>query len=44
LKGRTDRTVFFSAADDLNYGVAIGTLDLLHSAGANIGIITGEIQ
>lgn len=44
LKGRTDRTVFFTGADDLNYGVAVSTMDLLRSAGANLGIITGEIQ
>jgi len=44
LQGRTDRTVFFTGADELNYGVAISTMDLLRSAGANIGIITGEIQ
>jgi len=44
LKGRTDRTVFFTGADDLNYGVAVSTMDLLRSAGANIGIITSEIQ
>ncbi len=44
LIGRTDRTVFFTGADDLNYGVAVSTMDLLRSAGANIGIITGEIQ
>lgn len=44
LKSRTDRTVFFNGAAELNYGVAVSTMDLLRSTGANIGIITSELQ
>ena len=42
---RNHRTVFFDAADDLNYGSAVATLDLLHECGAaNLGIVTGTTQ
>jgi biopolymer transport protein ExbD len=45
LKHRSDKTVFFSADDELNYGVVIGTMDKIRSAGAErIGIITEKVS
>jgi biopolymer transport protein TolR len=43
LKGQTNTTIFFSGSNELSYGMALRTLDLIRNAGAeNIGIITGE--
>jgi biopolymer transport protein TolR len=44
LKHRSDKTVFFAADDDLNYGVAMQTMDMIRGAGAErIGIITEKM-
>src|ERR1051325_5242705 len=41
LKHRSDKTVFFSADDELNYGAVMNTMDIIRNAGAErIGIIT----
>src|SRR3990172_958819 len=44
LKKRRDKTVFFSADDNLNYGVVVTTMDDIRNAGAErIGIITDKV-
>ena len=44
LKHRRDKTVFYSAHDDLNYGKVMETMDLIRNAGADrIGIITDKV-
>ena len=44
LKRRRDKTVFFSADDDLNYGVVMTTMDSIRNAGAErLGIITEKV-
>jgi len=44
LKHRRDKTVFFSADDDINYGVIMGTMDMIRNAGAErLGIITDKV-
>ena len=44
LKKRRDKTVFFSADDDLNYGVVVTTMDAIRNSGAErIGIITDKV-
>jgi len=44
LKHRSDKTVFFSADDELNYGVVMTTMDAIRNAGAvRIGIITEKV-
>ncbi len=44
LKHRSDKTVFFSADDELNYGVVMTTMDVIRTAGAvRIGIITEKV-
>ena len=44
LKKRRDKTVFFSADDNLNYGVVVTTMDAIRNAGAErIGIITDKV-
>jgi biopolymer transport protein TolR len=44
LKHRRDKTVFYSADDDLNYGFVMETMDLIRNAGADrIGIITDKV-
>jgi biopolymer transport protein TolR len=45
LKKRNDKTVFFSADDELNYGIVISTMDLIRNSGAEkIGIITEKVS
>lgn len=45
LRQRNDKTVFFSAADELNYGVVITTMDVIRNSGAErIGIITEKVS
>ena len=45
LKKRNDKTVFFSADDELNYGVVITTMDMIRNSGAEkIGIITEKVS
>lgn len=45
LQKRNDKTVFFSADDDLNYGVVISTMDIIRNSGAEkIGIITERVS
>jgi biopolymer transport protein ExbD len=45
LKNRGDKTVFFSADDELNYGQVVTTMDLIRNAGAEkIGIITEKVS
>lgn len=45
LQHRNDKTVFFSAADDLNYGMVIQTMDVIRNSGAErIGIITEKVS
>jgi biopolymer transport protein TolR len=45
LKHRSDKTVFLSADDELNYGVVMNTMDIIRSAGAErIGIITEKVN
>jgi biopolymer transport protein TolR len=45
LKKRNDKTVFFSADDELNYGVVISTMDMIRNSGAaKIGIITEKVS
>jgi len=44
LKHRRDKTVFYSADDEINYGVVMATMDLIRNAGAErIGIITDKV-
>jgi len=44
MKHRRDKTVFYSADDDINYGVVMSTMDLIRNAGAErIGIITDKV-
>lgn len=44
LKHRSDKTVFYAADDELNYGVAMQTMDMIRGAGAErIGIITEKM-
>jgi biopolymer transport protein ExbD len=44
LKNRNDKTVFFSADDELNYGAVMSTMDIIRNAGAEkIGIITEKV-
>jgi biopolymer transport protein TolR len=44
LKRRRDKTVFYSADDELNYGLVMLTMDLIRNAGAErIGIITDKV-
>jgi biopolymer transport protein TolR len=45
LKQRRDKTVFFSADDELNYGVVMNTMDVIRNSGAErIGIITEKVS
>lgn len=44
LDHRREKTVFFSAADDLNYGTVMNTMDVIRNAGADrVGIITENV-
>ena len=44
LKHRRDKTVFYSADDEINYAVVMATMDLIRNAGAErIGIITEKV-
>jgi len=44
LKNRGDKTVFFSADDELPYATVMGTMDIIRNAGAKkIGIITEKV-
>ena len=44
LKHRRDKTVFFSADDELNYGMVMETMDIIRNAGADrVGIITDKV-
>jgi biopolymer transport protein TolR len=44
LKHRRDKTVFFSADDELNYGTVMETMDIIRNAGAErLGIITDKV-
>jgi biopolymer transport protein TolR len=44
LKKRRDKTVFFSADDNLNYGTVATTMDTIRTAGAErLGIITDKV-
>ena len=40
LAGRRDRTVFFEAENGVGYDTAMEVLDVLHAAGARIGVAT----
>lgn len=45
LKHRSDKTVFFSADDELNYGTVMNSMDIIRNAGAErIGIITEKVN
>jgi biopolymer transport protein ExbD len=45
LKTRNDKTVFFSADDELNYGAVMTTMDIIRNSGAEkIGIITEKVS
>ena len=45
LKHRSDKTVFLSADDELNYGTVMNTMDIIRNAGAErIGIITEKVN
>ena len=45
LKHRSDKTVFLSADDDLNYGTVMTTMDIIRNAGAErVGIITEKVN
>lgn len=45
LDHRHEKTVFFSASDDLNYGLVMETMDMIRAAGADrVGIITEEVK
>jgi biopolymer transport protein ExbD len=44
LKNRNDKTVFYSADDQLNYGSVMTTMDIIRTSGAEkIGIITEKV-
>jgi biopolymer transport protein TolR len=44
LKNRNDKTVFYSADDELNYGSVMTTMDIIRTSGAEkIGIITEKV-
>jgi biopolymer transport protein ExbD len=44
LKNRNDKTVFYSADDELNYGSVMQTMDIIRNSGADkIGIITEKV-
>ena len=44
MKHRRDKTVFYSADDELNYGLVMTTMDTIRNAGAErIGIITDKV-
>jgi biopolymer transport protein ExbD len=44
LRNRGDKTVFYSADDELNYGQVVTTMDIIRNAGAEkIGIITEKV-
>ena len=44
LKNRNDKTVFYSADDELNYGSVMLTMDIIRNSGAEkIGIITEKV-
>jgi biopolymer transport protein TolR len=44
LRHRRDKTVFYSADDDLNYGIVMETMDVIRNAGAErLGIITDKV-
>jgi biopolymer transport protein ExbD len=44
LKNRNDKTVFYSADDELNYGSVMTTMDIIRNSGAEkIGIITEKV-
>lgn len=44
LRHRRDKTVFFSADDELNYGIVMETMDVIRNAGAErLGIITDKV-
>lgn len=45
LKNRNDKTVFYSADDELNYGSVMQTMDIIRNCGAEkIGIITEKVS
>jgi biopolymer transport protein TolR len=45
LRHRSDKTVFLSADDELNYGTVMTTMDIIRNAGAErIGIITEKVN
>jgi len=45
LKVRHDKTVFYSADDELNYGSVMTTMDIIRTSGAEkIGIITEKVS
>lgn len=45
LKVRNDKTVFYSADDELNYGSVMTTMDIIRNSGAEkIGIITEKVS
>ena len=45
LKNRGDKTVFFSADDDLQYAIVMRTMDVIRNSGAEkIGIITERVN
>lgn len=45
LKNRGDKTVFFSADDDLLYATVMSTMDVIRNSGAEkIGIITEKVS
>jgi biopolymer transport protein ExbD len=44
LKNRNDKTVFYSADDELDYGSVMQTMDIIRNSGADkIGIITEKV-
>jgi biopolymer transport protein TolR len=44
LRSRGDKTVFYSADDELNYGHVVKTMDIIRNSGAEkIGIITETV-
>jgi biopolymer transport protein ExbD len=44
LKNRNDKTVFYSADDELDYGSVMQTMDIIRNSGAEkIGIITEKV-
>lgn len=45
MKHQSDKTVFFSAADELNYGAVMDTMDIIRNSGVErIGIITEKVN